>query len=540
MAPLTIEGVIKRLETSATAGYDLSSQLYRVLQVLPSAVFEYGSFASQILYLASNLERVGNILPALKLTDDLHALKDLETLVNLADEACSEVRHALPQRPFDGAEVDLILPFDAHALEDQIEALQVGATMVMAVFQVEASRSSSENIVPMSRRFAEAIVNQLKKAVRDLKCSQPKDRHRRGAALKRAKTHAAITKFLDELLVTVSGPVDAANEEAKDEGDKDQPESKSLEIPREEQELVKLEHFGAHPKEDGMPEHIHHNPDNVYAKVHVKDVDTRSLIYYNLPYSKAKENPNYYIIWKPMEPWECENVFQHTKKLRINEQHASISATAVVSHLLEKWLGVVVQPSEQNPDVVFEELEKNLAELKAQDEKRKTFERPMIRRDRSWSPSPPPRERYPLPRRVPRYRPTTRFGQTSKTEYWRSWEGQPATLNNALHSVGWQPVYMRGTDAGQTWFYGQDVIHVRRFTDDYTPQERVIQTEEDIPEVKEYLIIGTEWLEEEALSRHGFKFQLLPSGHYALDPRLTWVSKNSPAKNSRTCANDAT
>jgi hypothetical protein len=179
---------------------------------------------------------------------------------------------------------------------------------------------------------------------------------------------------------------------------------------------------------------------------------------------------------------------------------------------------------EAQVDTEFEELEKNLDELRAQDERRTPFERPLIRtRDRSWSISPPPRNRVPLPRRVPPYRPYNMV--TSKTEYWRSWEGQSATLHNALNFAGWKPVYMRGTDAGQTWFYGEVVVHIRRFTDAYTPQDGAIEVEKEAEKlgVKEYLIIGSEWIEEEALSRHGFQFQVLPSGHYSLDSRLTWV-----------------
>jgi hypothetical protein len=169
----------------------------------------------------------------------------------------------------------------------------------------------------------------------------------------------------------------------------------------------------------------------------------------------------------------------------------------------------------------LDEHNKNLEELRAQDESRKYFDRP-ITRDRSWSPLPTPRERVYVSRRAPRYRHDL-LPVTSKTEYWRSWAGQTATLNNALKFAGWLPVYMRGTDNGQTWFYGGEVIHVRRFNEDYTPQDEPLKVEKGAPEVKEYLIIGTEWIEEETLLRHGFQFQLLPSGHYSLDPRLTWV-----------------
>jgi hypothetical protein len=39
---------------------------------------------------------------------------------------------------------------------------------------------------------------------------------------------------------------------------------------------------------DGMPPHIRHRPDRVYAKIHTKDVDERSLNFYGLPWSKMK------------------------------------------------------------------------------------------------------------------------------------------------------------------------------------------------------------------------------------------------------------
>ena len=84
---------------------------------------------------------------------------------------------------------------------------------------------------------------------------------------------------------------------------------------------------------------------------------------------------------------------------------------------------------------------------------------------------------------------------------------------------------LKVTDNGQTWFYGADTVHIRRFTDDYTPQDGPLKLQ-DGGETREFLIIGTEWMEEEALQRLGFQYKLLPSGHYSLDPRLTWVRDN--------------
>lgn len=45
---------------------------------------------------------------------------------------------------------------------------------------------------------------------------------------------------------------------------------------------------------------------------------------------------------------------------------------------------------------------------------------------------------------------------------------------------------------------------------------------EDNSEIPEYLIISVEWIEEEAIQRFGFQSEVLPSGHFSLDPRLTW------------------
>lgn len=187
---------------------------------------------------------------------------------------------------------------------------------------------------------------------------------------------------------------------------------------------------------DGMPRHIRHRPDSVYAKVHIKDVDERSLNFYRLPWSKLKDDPNFYIIWKSMEVWECDDLFVHTKKLRINEEQALIKPMDVVDSMLRKW-------AQANPELIpavastrdesdREQFEKDLQELKEQDEKPKDIVRPL--RERSFSPPP---TRLPPPRRIIR-------DVDAKTEYWRPWGQQSAQLFSSLKSRGWLPVYMRG------------------------------------------------------------------------------------------------
>lgn len=132
----SFENVTKRLDTSATSRYDLSKKLSRVPQVLPNATSEYEYFASQVLYITSNFEHISAILSTLQPSNDKTALlKDLDSLINFADELQAVVQEAFPQRPFDGAEVDLLLPPDVYALSDQLDALQVGTSMVMAVLQ---------------------------------------------------------------------------------------------------------------------------------------------------------------------------------------------------------------------------------------------------------------------------------------------------------------------------------------------------------------------------------------------------------------------
>jgi hypothetical protein len=186
-----------------------------------------------------------------------------------------------------------------------------------------------------------------------------------------------------------------------------------------------------------MPSHIRHRPDRVYAKIHTKDVDERSLSFYGLPWSKLKDDPNYYVIWKSMEVWECDNLFVHTKKLRINEEQALIKPKDVVDSLLKKWAQAIPEfipaVASASDESDREQFEKDLQELKEQDEKPKDIVRPI--RERSFSPPP---TRHAPPRRIVRE-------VDAKTEYWRPWGQQSAQLFSSLKSRGWLPVYMRGT-----------------------------------------------------------------------------------------------
>jgi hypothetical protein len=237
-----------------------------------------------------------------------------------------------------------------------------------------------------------------------------------------------------------------------------------------------------------------------------------------------------------MNMHECDLLFDHTKKLRIRKDQSSIDAKAIVKSLMLRWTNFELNDQFETPAAQEDETRrflKDLQELVDQDENPITDVggRPIIRDERCYSPPPVARRRCSPPRYISRHRDYTREFGTSKTEYWRPWGEQTSALYSSLKLRGWQPVYMRGTDAGQTWFYGPEVVHVRRFKDDYTPQDGLAKTDSNVKPTEskstdtkavEYLIVSTDWIEEEALQRIGFQYQLLPSGYFSLDPRITW------------------
>jgi hypothetical protein len=233
---------------------------------------------------------------------------------------------------------------------------------------------------------------------------------------------------------------------------------------------------------------------------------------------------------------EVDILFDHTKKLRIMKEQSSLDVKAVVKSLLCKWANFEILDRFDTPTVQDDETRrflKDFQELVDLEEKpiADLGGRPVIREERCYSPPPVARARFPPPPMVSRHRDYARNFGTAKTEYWRPWGDQTSTLFSSLKLRGWQPVYMRGTDAGQTWFYGPDLVHIRRFKDDYTPQDGPTKTESDVKctepkpagaKTAEYLITNSDWIEEEALQRIGFQYQLLPSGYFSLDPRITW------------------
>lgn len=143
--------ILKRVENSAEAGFEISTRFSRIGQVLPSAAYEYTAFAEQILYLAIELEQIGTILPSLELPEEAKIHGDLIKLLDFADAAFEDVKEALPQRVWDN-EVELNLPFNFDALVEQVESLQAAATLIATILLLACNAPGPEMYVPYAMR----------------------------------------------------------------------------------------------------------------------------------------------------------------------------------------------------------------------------------------------------------------------------------------------------------------------------------------------------------------------------------------------------
>lgn len=138
--------ILKRVESSTEAGFEISTRFSRIGQVLPSAGYEYTTFAEQILYLAIELEQIGTVLPSLELPDGAKIHGDLIKLLDFADAAFDDVKEALPQRVWDN-EVELMLPSNFDALIEQVESLQAAATLVATILLLACNAPGPEMYV---------------------------------------------------------------------------------------------------------------------------------------------------------------------------------------------------------------------------------------------------------------------------------------------------------------------------------------------------------------------------------------------------------
>lgn len=111
---------------------------------------------------------------------------------------------------------------------------------------------------------------------------------------------------------------------------------------------------------------------------------------------------------------------------------------------------------------------------------------------------------------------------------WGTLFWEPPLLNpqsellESLKSKGWKPLYLRMSEAGQTYFLGNQPVHVNFFKPQYRPQ---LEPSQNSPSPNasqnEHLIIGRDLVDEYVLEEFGFEFKTTNSGGYALDFRLT-------------------
>ena len=383
------------------------------------------------------------------------------------------------------------------------------------------------------RLLAENAISSLKYVLSGMLLSMPdKPKYKDTPSSRTYYRHSEMSEWIQTLLKTYDAAASSADsvkmDQAEEQAEKETQDDGSCADPSETQnDEDRGESFfhsvGPTGRFDGMPSGVRYDPSAVYIRIRQKYVDKRTLDFFDLPWTIPKvcyvasigvllvltikqEDPQYFVVWKSMGLGECERLFEHTKRLRISDDMKKIKSNCAVDCLLGRWMNAkpVVAPETAQSKERAKELvafEKDLAKLA------KNEDRPR----RQIYIDEPIEERH-----KPRI--NRRIGQT--TDYWKSWVPNGILLQS-LKTAGWRPVYVRGSETGQTWFYGGQVIHVRRFTEDYNPREQAPKTEDIAKDGREYLIIGKEWLEEEAINRHGYEHRSMESS-WALDPRLTW------------------
>lgn len=108
----------------------------------------------------------------------------------------------------------------------------------------------------------------------------------------------------------------------------------------------------------------------------------------------------------------------------------------------------------------------------------------------------------------------------SGVERSRPWKGA-AHLGNFSKMV---PFYLRGSDAGQTWFRGSEPIYVVELQEGYDgemAQSSTDDTSDSKTGLNPYLLISKFWVDAEALEKFGFKFLECPPDAFFLDHSLT-------------------
>lgn len=114
------------------------------------------------------------------------------------------------------------------------------------------------------------------------------------------------------------------------------------------------------------------------------------------------------------------------------------------------------------------------------------------------------------------------MARNSDVERSQPWKG-PAHLGSFIELT---PFYLRGSDAGQTWYHGAEPIYIIEFQAGYNGEGA---TNSDPAagsqsHQRPYLLVSQLWVDPEALDRFGFKYTEGSPSHFFLDPTLSWES----------------
>ncbi|CBX94530.1 predicted protein [Plenodomus lingam JN3] len=107
---------------------------------------------------------------------------------------------------------------------------------------------------------------------------------------------------------------------------------------------------------------------------------------------------------------------------------------------------------------------------------------------------------------------------TRSTIFWEApMLGLRSELLSTMKQAGWKPFYVRASETGQTFFYGEQPIHTYIFEPHHKPQLKVPTNASSTHSV----VINTAFIEHTALMELGHRSKSDDSGVYILDGRLT-------------------
>ncbi|ROW00692.1 hypothetical protein VSDG_03383 [Cytospora chrysosperma] len=107
----------------------------------------------------------------------------------------------------------------------------------------------------------------------------------------------------------------------------------------------------------------------------------------------------------------------------------------------------------------------------------------------------------------------------SDVERSQPWKG-PAHVGNCIEL---NPFYLRGSDAGQTWYHGANPVYIVEFEEGYNGEDSYEETPGSTCR-GQYLLISKLWVDSEVLDKFGLKHSSCPPTYFYLNPALTWES----------------